>query len=89
MRRGLLRDYRCPRAGTRPTEEKRSERMNQDFDHLLADHLSARQRATRGREEVKREPAARSERAARSGGDGLARGGKVDRGAALLRAWFR
>jgi hypothetical protein len=89
MRRGLLRGYRCPRAGTYPTEEKRSGRMNQDFDHLLADHLLARQRATRGQDEVERVPAARSARAARSGGDGLARGGKVDRGAALLRAWFR
>jgi hypothetical protein len=59
--------------------------MNQDFDHLLA-----RERAARGREEEEREPATRSPaRAARSGGDGLAGGGRVARGGALLRAWFR
>jgi hypothetical protein len=63
--------------------------MNQDFDHLLADHLLARERATRRREEVEREPAARLAWAARSGVDGLAGGGKVARGGALLRAWFR
>jgi hypothetical protein len=60
--------------------------MNQDFDHLLA-----RERATRGREEVERDPAdrlARAARSARSGG-GLARGGKGARGGALLRGWFR
>ncbi len=32
---------------------------------------------------------ARLARTARSGGDGLAGGGKVARGGALLRAWFR
>ena len=63
--------------------------MSQDFDHLLADHLLARERATRGREGVERDPDARSARAARSGGDGLARGGKDARGGALFRAWFR
>jgi hypothetical protein len=66
--------------------------MNQDFDHLLADHLLSRERATRGREEVERDPAdrlARAARAARSGGGGLARGGKGARGGALLRGWFR
>ena len=64
--------------------------MNQDFDHLLADHLLARDRATRRREQEEREPAARLVRAARSGGDGLAGGGRVARsGGALLRAWFR
>jgi hypothetical protein len=61
--------------------------MNRDFDHLLADHLLARGRATRGQDEVERDPA-RLERAARSG-DGLVRGGRVARGAALLRTWFR
>ena len=56
--------------------------MNQDFDHLLADHLLTRERATRGREEdVERDPADRLARAAR--------GGKGARGGALLRAWFR
>ena len=64
--------------------------MHQDFDHLLADHLLARERATRGREEVERDPAARLARgAARSGGDGFASGGRVARGGALLRALFR
>ena len=63
--------------------------MNKDFDHLLADHLLARGRATRAREEVQRDPASRSARAARSGNDGLAWGGKGARGAALLRTWFR
>ena len=56
--------------------------MNRDFDHLLA-----RERAAR--EEVERDSAARLAREARSGGDGLARGGKAARGAALLMAWFR
>jgi hypothetical protein len=63
--------------------------MNRDFDHLLADHLLARERATRRREEAEREPAARLAWAARSGGDGLDGVGKVARGGALLRAWFR
>ncbi len=63
--------------------------MNQDFDHLLADHLLARERATRGREGVERDPDARAKRAARSGGDGLARGGRGARGAELFKAWFR
>ena len=62
--------------------------MNQDFDHLLADHLLSRERATRGREEVERDPADRLARAARSGG-GLARGGWGARGAELFKAWFR
>jgi hypothetical protein len=63
--------------------------MNRDFDHLLADHLLTRERATRGREGVERDPDARAKRAARSGGDGLARGGKGARDGALLRGWFR
>jgi hypothetical protein len=63
--------------------------MNRDFDHLLADHLLARERGARGQDEVERDPAPRPARAARSGGEGLARGGTVARGAALLRAWFR
>ena len=62
--------------------------MHRDFDHLLADHLLARERATRGRDGVERDPAPRSKRVARSGG-GPARGSRVPRGAALLRAWFR
>ena len=44
--------------------------MNRDFDHLLADHLLARERATRARKEVRRDPASRSARAARSRDDG-------------------
>ena len=63
--------------------------MNKDFDHLLADHLLARERATRGRDEIERDPAPRPERLARSGGGGPARGVRAARGAALLMAWFR
>ena len=63
--------------------------MSQDFDHLLADHLLARERAARGRDGVEREPAPRSARLARSGGGGPARGVRAARGAALLMAWFR
>ena len=63
--------------------------MNRGFDHLLADHLLARDRATRRREEVERDPADRLARAAWPSDDGLARGSRVPRGAALLRAWFR
>ena len=63
--------------------------MNQDFDHMLADHLFARGRTARAREEIERDPDARLARAARSGGDGPARAGRVSRGGALLKAWFR
>ena len=63
--------------------------MSRDFDHLLADHLLARERAARGRGEVERDPAPRSERVARSGDGGPARGVRTARGAALLMAWFR
>ncbi len=63
--------------------------MNRDFDHLLANHLLARERATRGRDEIERDPAPRSERVARSDGDNPARGVRAAPGAALLRAWFR
>ena len=63
--------------------------MDKDFNHQLDDHLLARERAARGREEVAREPAALSAHAAWPGGDGLARGNRASRGAALLRVWFR
>jgi hypothetical protein len=90
MHRGVPRGYRCHRAGTCLARRKGGVRMHQDFDHLLADHLLARERATRGREEVERDPAARAKRAAQSSDDGIARGGRVARGGgALLRAWFR
>ena len=63
--------------------------QDQDFDHLWADHLLARERALRGREEeVERDPAERLARAARSGGEGHPSAG-LARGATLLRAWFR
>jgi hypothetical protein len=62
--------------------------MSQDFDHQLANHLLARERATRVRGGIERDPDTHSARTARSGGDGPARGGKGARGA-LLRAWFR
>ena len=80
-------------AGTHPAQEKRGVLMNRDFDHLLADHLMARERAARGHDErdlAPRSPRSpRSARAARSGGEGLARGGRAARGGTLLRAWFR
>jgi hypothetical protein len=76
-------------AGTHRPRIKRGVLMSQDFDHLLADHLLARERATRGREGVERDPAPRSERVARSGDGGPARGVRAARGAALLMAWFR
>jgi hypothetical protein len=63
--------------------------MNQDFDHQLADHLLARERATRAREEPLRDPSPRPARDTRFGGDGLARRGRVAHGAALLTAWFK
>ena len=63
--------------------------MNRDFDHLLADHLLARERATRGRDGIERDPAPRSERVAQYGDGGPARGVRAARGGALLRAWFR
>jgi hypothetical protein len=64
--------------------------MNKDFDHRLADHLSARERAARGRGEAGRDgPLAAAGRDARSGGDGQARVGRLARGAALLGGWFR
>jgi hypothetical protein len=62
--------------------------QDQDFDHLWANHLLARERALRGREEDERDPASRAKQAARSG-DGFARGGRVARGAALFGAFFR
>ncbi len=62
--------------------------QDQDFDHLWANHLLTRERALRGREEDERDPAARLAQADRSG-DGLAREGKVARGAALLGAFFK
>ena len=62
--------------------------QDQDFDHQWANHLLARERTLRGREEDERDPASRAKRAARSG-DGFARGGRVARGAALLGAFFR
>ena len=76
-------------AETYPAQEIKGVLMNRDFDHLLADHLSARERAAQGFGEVERDPAVNSERAARSGGYRRARGGRAARGAALLMAWFR
>jgi hypothetical protein len=63
--------------------------QDQDFDHQWANHLWARERALRGREEEgERDPATHAKQAARSG-DGFARGGRVARGAALHGAFFR
>jgi hypothetical protein len=58
--------------------------MYQDFDRGLAGERTARMR-----EEVERNRLdARLARAARSDGDGVARGGRIARGAALLTALF-
>jgi hypothetical protein len=63
--------------------------MNQDFDHLLADHLLARERMTKMRKEVDGDRLARLARASRSDEDGVARRGRVARGVALVTALFR
>jgi hypothetical protein len=58
--------------------------MYQDFDRGLAGERTARMR-----EEVERNRLdARLARAARSDGNGVARGGRIARGAALLTALF-
>jgi hypothetical protein len=58
--------------------------MYQDFDHGLA-----RERTARMREEVERNRLkARLARTARSDGEGVAHGGRVARGAALVTALF-
>jgi hypothetical protein len=59
--------------------------MYQDFDHGLA-----RERTVQMRKEVEHNRLdARSARAARSDGEGVARRGRVARGAALVTALFR
>ena len=59
--------------------------MYQDFDHGLA-----RERTSRMREEVEHNRLdARLARAARPDGGGVARRGRVSRGAALVMALFR
>jgi hypothetical protein len=58
--------------------------MYQDFDHLLA-----RERTAQMRKEVDGDRLARLARTSRSDEDGVARRGRVARGAALLTALFR
>jgi hypothetical protein len=82
MRRGSSRDYSCFSAGTYPTEKQRGGLMYQDFDRGLA-----RERTVQMRKEVEHNRLdARLARAARP--DGVAREGRVARGAALLTALF-
>jgi hypothetical protein len=85
MLRGAFRDYSCSSAGTHPTEKRRGGLMYQDFDRGLA-----RERTVQMRKEVEHNRLDASlVRAARSHGEGVARGGRVARGAALLTALFR
>jgi len=85
MRRGSFRGYSCSSAGTHPTEKQRGEQMYQDFDRGLA-----RERMAQMRKEVEHNRLyARSARAARSDGEGVARRGRLARGAALVTALFR
>ena len=58
--------------------------MYYDFDYLLA-----RERTAQMRKEVDGDRLARLARASRSDEDGVARRGRVARGAALLTALFR
>ncbi len=78
------RGYSCFSAGKYPTEKQRSGLMYHDFDHLLA-----RERMTKMRKEVDDDRLARLARASRSDEDGVARRGRVARGAALVTALFR
>ena len=80
----MFRDYSCLSAGTHPTEKQRSGLMYHDFDHLLA-----RERMTKMRKEVDGDRLARLARDSRSDEDGVARRGRVARGAALVTALFR
>jgi hypothetical protein len=81
---GAFGPYSCSSAGTYPTEKRRGGLMYQDFDRGLA-----RERTARMREEVEHNRLDASlARAARSDGDGVARGGRVARAAALLTALF-
>ena len=85
MRRGPFRGYSCPSAGKHPTEKQRGAQMYQDFDHSLG-----RERTAQMRKEVEHNRLdARLARAARSDGDGVARRGRIARGAALVTALFR
>ena len=65
-------------------EAERSRLMYHDFDHLLA-----RERTAQMRKEVDGDRLARLARASRSDEDGVARRGRVARGAALVTALFR
>jgi hypothetical protein len=76
--------YSCFSAGTFPTEMERGAQMYQGFEQELA-----RERVAQMRKEVDGDRLARLARASRSDEDGVARRGRVARGAALLTALFR
>jgi len=79
-----VRGYSCFSAGTHPTEMERGAQMYQGFEQELA-----RERVAQMRKEVDGDRLARLARASRSDEDGVARRGRVARGAALLTALFR
>ena len=79
-----VRGYSCFSAGTFPTEMERGAQMYQGFEQELA-----RERVAQMRKEVDGDRLARLARASRSDEDGVARRGRVARGAALLTALFK
>ena len=79
-----MQGYSCFSAGTFPTEMERGAQMYQGFEQELA-----RERVAQMRKEVDGDRLARLARASRSNEDGVARRGRVARGAALLTALFR
>ena len=79
-----MQGYSCFSAGTFPTEMERGAQMYQGFEQELA-----RERVAQMRKEVDGDRLARLARASRSDEDGVARRGRVARGAALLTALFR
>ena len=101
MRRRLSPGYLYFRAGTHPTEERRGERMYQDFDIGLARERTAQMRtevarnrldARLAREARFAKASALSEEArlakARLGDEAVLGGGMVDRGFARVLALF-
>ena len=79
-----MQGYSCFSAGTFPTEMERGAQMYQGFEQELD-----RERVAQMRKEVDGDRLARLARASRSDEDGVARRGRVARGAALLTALFR
>ena len=84
MRSGASHSYSCFKAGAFPAEMERGAQMYQGFEQELA-----RERVAQMRKEVDGDRLARLARASRSDEDGVARRGRVARGAALLTALFR